>query len=333
MFGRQLDIDPQHGQPTFVAVAADVRRTAGEGDADVEVIRVFQGARAEHAVGVDHGVGLGPHDLFAEARLAVQQVGRAGVAHLRAHLHVGIAQRGGGLAEGLVDAQFAPAAVIHGDGIQGGRHLHLAAPVRQLAGEAQAGGAGIDAAVDVRLGDVQQVLRALQRGHAQDDLHGGLGGLAVLAVEQLMVAGGEHQAFRQGAGIAGHHALPAIGRALGGECYLSVFDTGPAARGQLLESLVAQAQHRDGAAEQRLRHQHAEGEDLVRLGQQQGCRRMAVEQYFQHHAAAGTGAASAGNRQHPPGQEAAGERMVAVDDLARERLYASPEAQPGVGME
>ncbi|MNN16711.1 hypothetical protein D3C81_1298600 [compost metagenome] len=176
-FNNQLGLAPA------VEVAADARCPPGQGDADVEVVRVLERARTQHTVGVDHRVGFGPDHLFAQGRRAVEQVRRAGKAQLRAHGHIGIAQGTGRLAERRVDAQFAPAALVDRNGIERGRHPHFRAPLHQLFGKAQAGGAGVDAAVDMRLGHVQQLLGALQLGHAQDDLHRHLRRFAMAAIK------------------------------------------------------------------------------------------------------------------------------------------------------
>ena len=172
-------------------MAADQRRAAGQGDADIQVVRVFQGACAEHAVGIDHGVGFGPDDLLAGLRRAVEQVGRAGETELCAHRHVRIAQGTGRYAECRVDAQLAPTALVDGNRIEGGRHPYFCSPLHQLFSKAQARRSGINAAVDVCLGDIHQVAGALQFSHAQDDLHGHLGSLAMLAVEQRLIVFGE----------------------------------------------------------------------------------------------------------------------------------------------
>nr|GEY87209.1 hypothetical protein [Tanacetum cinerariifolium] len=181
------DVDAQRRQPLLRQVAPDFRRAAGEGDADVEVVRVFQRTRADHAVGIHHGVGFGPDDLLAQLGCAVEQVRRASEADPRAHVHVGIAQLAGRLAEGRIDAEFAPAALVHRDRIKGRGDANLGAPFHQLTGEAQAGRPCVDATVDVRLGDVQQLGRALQFCDAQDDAHRHLRGFAIGAVEQALV--------------------------------------------------------------------------------------------------------------------------------------------------
>jgi len=99
------------------------------------------------------------------------------------------------------------------------------------------------------------------------------------------------------------------------------------------EGLAAKREHRDRATEHLLGDQYAEGEDVVDLFQQQCRRGVAVEDQFQHHAAAGAGAATAGNRQHAVGDDGAAERVVAVDDFAAERVDAAPETQAEIGMQ
>ena len=178
----------------LVEVAAGQRRATGEGAADIHEVGVLVGACAEHAVGEEHRVGLGPDDLFAGTRAVVEQVGRAGEAGLRAHVEIGLGQGRGWLAEGGGYALFAPAALVHGDGVEGGRYPHPGTEVAQGLGEAQAGRAGVDASVDVRALDLDQPLRALQRRHAQDDAHRQARGFAVFAGEQGLVEGVQSRA-------------------------------------------------------------------------------------------------------------------------------------------
>ncbi|MCY1297572.1 hypothetical protein D9M70_470160 [compost metagenome] len=242
---RRRHLDAQRGAATLVAVAAHPRRAAGDGDADVEVVGVLQGPRAEHAVGVHHGIGLGPDHLLAKPRSAVEQVGRTGEAGVRAHRQVGVAERARRLAEFGVDAQFAPAALVHRDRIEGGRHAHSRAPFHQAAGEAQARRAGVDAAVDVRLGDVHQLARALQFGDAQEDAHRHFRGLAMAPFEHLAVAliqlqiacGGEAANLGLGRPTVAGQAVEQLDAA--------VLDTCGLGTGKPGEAILAQADHRE----------------------------------------------------------------------------------------
>ncbi|MCY1175826.1 hypothetical protein D9M73_160810 [compost metagenome] len=111
--GRHLDLQPSLA--LRVQVAADQRGTTAEGDADVQVIRVFEGACTEHAVGVDHGVRFRPDDLLASLRCSVEQVRRAGETELCAHRHIGIAQGTGRFTQCRVDTQFTPTALVDGN--------------------------------------------------------------------------------------------------------------------------------------------------------------------------------------------------------------------------
>ncbi|MNP81097.1 hypothetical protein D3C76_1793700 [compost metagenome] len=56
-----------------------------------------------------------------------------------------------------------------------------------MLGKTQARRSRVDATVDVCLGDIYQTQRALQFGHAQDNLHGHLRRFAMRAAEQRMV--------------------------------------------------------------------------------------------------------------------------------------------------
>ncbi|MNQ95415.1 hypothetical protein D3C85_1109710 [compost metagenome] len=313
-------------------MAANQRRATGQGDADVQVVRVFQGAGAEHAVGVDHGVGLGPDDLFAGFRCTVEQVGGARETQLRAHCHVRVAQGTGRFPEGRVDAQFAPAALVDGDRIEGGWHPDLCSPLHQLFGKAQARRPGVDAAIDVGLGDIHQAVGTLQFGHAQDDLHGHLGGLALLAVEQRPIEPGE---FERGcarcAGQWRSGCPPGILRRLWEQFQGAVLDSGEGLAAQGGEGLPADAQHRQGTLENDLGHQHAQGEDFIRFSQHQGSGCMAVADQLHQHTAAGARATATGNGQHPAGQVFTAEGVVAVDDFPAERVDPTPETQADVG--
>ena len=276
-------------------MATDQRRATGQGNADIQVVRVLLGSGAEHAVGVDHGVGFGPDDLFAGLRCAVEQVGRTGETELRAHRHIGIAQGTGGDTESRIDAQFAPAALVHGNGIEGGRDANARAPLHQLFGKAQARRSRIDAAVDMRLGHVQQGGCTLQFGHLQDDPHGHLRGLAILAVQQGQVVFAEFDAACRR--LCLHRCgrcLPVIAGCRVEKCQGGAFDPGKGLAAQGGEGLPADAQHRQGTFENHLGHQHAEGEDFIRFGQHQRRRRMTVADQLHHDAAAGTGTAAAG---------------------------------------
>jgi len=188
----------QTGLALTFQMATNQRRTAGEGDANIQIVGVFERACAKHAVGVNHRVGFGPDDLLARLGRAVEQVRRAGEAQLRAHGHIRIAQRTGRHAERRVYAQFTPAPLVYGNRIKSGGHSYLGAPFNQLLGKAQARRPGINAAVDMGLGNVNQLPGTLQLRHAQHDLHRDLGRLSVTTVEQCPIVLGQ---LNRGSGI------------------------------------------------------------------------------------------------------------------------------------
>ncbi|MNF87610.1 hypothetical protein D3C84_700800 [compost metagenome] len=199
-------------------------------------------------------------------------------------------------------------------------------------GKAQARRARVNTTVDVGLSDIHQLVGALQFGHAQDNLHGHLRGFAMLAVEQRTVEPGE---LNRLVGFACVHQcfgwLPAIDGHVIEHRQRGAFDSGEGFAAQGSEGLPADAQHRQGALENGLCHQHAQGQDLIGFGQDQSGRCMTVADQLHQHAAAGTRPATTGNGQHTTVQMFAAERMVTVDDFTRARGDAAPEAKPDIG--
>ncbi|MNQ90921.1 hypothetical protein D3C85_1062810 [compost metagenome] len=236
---------------------------------------------------------------------------------MRAHGHVGIAQGTGRFAERRIDTQFTPAALVHGNRIEGGGYADFRPPLHQLFGKAQARRTGVDAAIDVRLGDIDQTARTLQIGHAQDNLHGHLRRLAMPSIEQRAIVFGE---FDRGAGDGvGHRIVERLPGIVGQpfeQAQRCIFNPREGMSAQVGKGLRADAEHRQGAFENGLRHEHAQGQDLVGFGQHQCRRCMAVADQFHQHAAAGARAAPAGNRQHAPGDALAAQWMMTVDDFA-----------------
>ncbi len=89
---RHLDVQVDPGQPAGVGVRPGVRCPPGQGDQDVQIVRVLDRPGAQHRVRVDHGVRLGPGDLLAELRRTVELVRRAGVGRRDTELPVGVGQ-------------------------------------------------------------------------------------------------------------------------------------------------------------------------------------------------------------------------------------------------
>ena len=190
-----------------VAVAGQVASgfggAADQGYADVQVIGVFGGVRAEHAVGINHGVGFGPNDLLTRFGGGFQQVGRAGEAGLRTHINIGLGQRARGLAKGGVNTQGTPAPLVHRNRVQRGRHLDNAAPVAQLFGKTQAGRAGVNTAVNMGLHHINQLSCSLQLRHTEHHLQRDLARFALGTGQDLAVAGAELHGSVHGHGGGG----------------------------------------------------------------------------------------------------------------------------------
>ena len=178
----------------------------------------------------------------------------------------------------------------------------------------------------MRLGHVEQLAGALQFGHAQHQLHGHLGCLAVLASEDGAVALAEDDAAGMSVVVGDGSGAPVVIRGVGKELQALAVDAcdGVGVTLQFGESRMADAQHRQLDVEYMLGDQGAEAENLVGFGQHQRCRCRTVEKQLQHNAAARAGAASAGNGQYAPGQGLPAQRMVSVDHLAAERVDAAP---------
>ena len=136
---------------------------------------MFRRAGAQHGVGIDHSIGFRPGDHLVGRGRGVQQIGRAGKAGPATHTDIGIGQLLSGDAEIRSHALCAPVLSIDGNGIHRGGYADATAQLGHLPGKGQIGRAGIDAAVDMALGYIDQTLCPLTRGHGADDLHRLLG--------------------------------------------------------------------------------------------------------------------------------------------------------------
>ncbi len=187
---RQIDQAEEHLAGAVLGqVQAHGRDAAGDRATDVEQVRVAFGAGADHGVGEDDGVGLAPGHLLAKDRFPRRLVGRAGPGRDGAHALVGHH-----LAMGLCgpvggDGPFLPVVFVQAADVERGGHGDAGAQAGQALGKFQPGGADIDGAVDVGAGDVEQLGRARDLGHAREDRHRQLAGGAMLASQHSAVVG------------------------------------------------------------------------------------------------------------------------------------------------
>src|SRR5688500_8633494 len=125
------------------------RRAAGERAADIEVVAVAIGARADDRVREGYGVRFRPGNLFAEGGGILRLVGCAGESRSRSHPHVSLAQAMSLIGIGRVQVPIAPALPVHRHDVEGGWHDDLTPEIRQSLGEVESGGTGKNNSVDV----------------------------------------------------------------------------------------------------------------------------------------------------------------------------------------
>ncbi|TKW55745.1 hypothetical protein CTA1_10674 [Colletotrichum tanaceti] len=295
----------QHGrEPVAVNVGAGSRRPSGQGDGDVEVVRVLDRLGAENAVRVDDGVGFPPGHLVPFPGRALQLVRGAGEGGRRAHPDIGVRQPGGHLAEDGVYAEGSPPPRVDGDGVHGRRDRDLAAQAEKLLCESERRRPRVEAPVDVDLGDVHQLLGVEEARHPQDDAHGYTSSVV----------------SRRAGGVTRPHAdVSSIHRdrlAIEGE--------------EQAEIRWLQRHDGDLSAKDLLGDDDAEGQDVFAALEHDRPGPLAVQQRLQHDAAAGAGAPAARDGQDGVAQEPSAQGMVTVDDLARLGVHATPHAQLGI---
>ena len=316
---RAHHVDDPARRAVALEIDTHLRGAAGQGDAEIHEIRVLHGARAKHAVGIDHRVAFGPGDILARGGAIGQQIGRAGKARACPHLDIGIGQLRGGRPECRIDALRAPVGMVDRNRVHRGRHPHPPAFVRHRAGEGQEGGACVDAAVDVNAAHVGQARRALRRGHGGDDLHRELRGRSVFSREEGAVEYGQFEGVGRSRGFERPDMPPGF-QMRGG-------DLGLGFTGKRVIFGGRQAQHGNRVAEEPPRDQRAERQDILALAEDQRTRRRSGEGQAQQHATSGAGPAAGRHHHDVPGQRPAMLRVVGIDDLACRGVHAAPDAE------
>ena len=178
------------------------RRAAGDGAGDVAEVAVAVGARTEDAVREHDRVRLRPRDVLAEAGpRAGQLVRRAGERGPRAQLDVGLHQLARGTGGLLRQVGETGVEEVEQADVERGRHAHPAAEPAERERPVEADAAVVDAAVDVRTGDVEQARRAHAVRDRDDHAHGERARRIVLAGEHRLVGLVEDQ-------CSGSHGRP-----------------------------------------------------------------------------------------------------------------------------
>ena len=186
---RDVVRQPEHdaASPVLVQVQAGLRHPSGDRRADVDEVAVAVRPRAQHRVGEHDRVRLGPGDVLAERRTTFELIRRAGPGRPAAHGDVGVHQAPS------LDAVSASSRTRPGCSRSSEETFRVVGTAtlrpscEQRLGEVQPRPAVIQAAVDVRGGDVDQAVGLPDAGHVDQDPHGECRGLAATAVEHLAV--------------------------------------------------------------------------------------------------------------------------------------------------
>ena len=183
----QINIDNTAGFAGAVQINPGQRRAASQRDTQIQKIRVFGGARAQNGIGKNHRVGFRPANIFAHGWGGFQKVRRTSETWLAAHPHIGVGQPRRRQAERWRNALSLPICTVHRNGVHRGWHANPRPHIGHLFGECQVGRAGINATVDMGLGDAGQPHSALIGRHSADDPHRLLHGIATVALKHSVV--------------------------------------------------------------------------------------------------------------------------------------------------
>src|SRR5215207_10599950 len=85
-------VDLESRPPAALNMTSSQWRAARERNTDIEKIGIFHRPCAEHAVGIDHRVGLSPDDLLAFLRYRVEEIGRTRECGARTHINIRVTQ-------------------------------------------------------------------------------------------------------------------------------------------------------------------------------------------------------------------------------------------------
>jgi hypothetical protein len=279
---------------------------------------MLDSARGQHAVGVDHGVRLGPADALALRGRAVEEIGRAGEGGPRPHADIGVGEAARRAAEGGGHALAFPVGAVDRDRVHRGGDDHPRTQVGHALREGEVRGARVDAAVNMGLRHVDEArgppaARPWRRGSPwrgaaprRPRPRGGRGRRG--EVETPSPDGGQVAPER-----AGLHA--------------GAGDPGAVGPGEGGEVLGREPQDRDRPVEEAPGHQRAQGQHILGLAEDEGCGGVAVQVEFEENPASGAGAAARGDGEHRAGEGLSVERVMGVDHAARRRIDAAPKAQ------
>ena len=174
---------------------AGVRNAPGDRGGDVEEVAVSVRPRPEHAVAEGDRVRLSPGHLLAERGTRVGELVRgAGEGGSRAERAVSVHEEASALCRPGIAAVQLRVEQVHRTDVEGGRDADAGAAVDEAVDEVEAGLAVVEAGVDVRAADVDQLAGPGRLGGAQDEPHGEGGALPGRAVEQRPVARAQRQA-------------------------------------------------------------------------------------------------------------------------------------------
>ena len=208
--------------------------------------------------------------------------------------------------------------MVHGDGVHGRRNANRGAGLRHPFGEGQVGATGVDAAVDVDLGDVDEPFRPLLHGHGDDDTHGLAHGFAMGALQHGLVGRRQAKAMRC-------PGCDRNGETVGLDAFL--VDLGRPGTRQSVEGLRGHTQDGNRHPEHLRGDERPERQHVLVLAEDQRRRSSARQSHVEQDARPGTRPSARRHEQDGARQEDAVQRVTSVDHAAARRIDATPETQ------
>ena len=173
------------------------RGLARDRGGDIDEVAIAIGARTEHGVGEDDGIGLCPGDVATDLRAGVHLVRRTGPGLAAAEVDVGLHE----IAPTLGDPALALGVLqdqvrvneVDGADVDGRGHAHLTPEGHELLGEVQARLAVEDAPVNVDRVDIDKFGGTADAAQLGDDPHGEGNGRALLPLQHCLLMLGERE--------------------------------------------------------------------------------------------------------------------------------------------